>query len=100
MDIDTIGRKVYFTNGWNILRANVDGTDKQVAVKLDSLVNDVAVDWIGRRIFWIAFDGNLDKIYMATIDGKKRRVLVSGMALHNVAADPIMGYVLLISRSH
>ena len=71
MDIDTVDKKLYFSNGNNISRANYDGSSVEVIVH-DAEPFKVRVDWKGRRIFWTS-DVN-SEISMATFNGQERRV--------------------------
>ena len=68
MDIDTVDKKLYFRQGNNILRANLDGSSVEVIVQ-DAEPWRVRVDWKRRRIFWIS--GN--EISTATLNGQERR---------------------------
>ena len=69
MDIDTVDKKLYFHQGNNILRANLDGSSVEVIVQ-NAGPFKVRVDWKRRRIFWTSGK----QISTATLNGQKRRV--------------------------
>ena len=70
MDIDTVDKKLYFRQGNNILRANLDGSSVEVIIQ-DAEPWRVRIDWKRRRIFWISDDV---QIFTATLNGQERRV--------------------------
>ena len=73
MDIDTVDKRLYFSKGNNISRANYDGSSEEVIVQ-NAKPWRVRVDWKGRRIFWTKYNNGKD-ISMATLNGQERRVL-------------------------
>ena len=89
MDIDTVGKKLYFCSGHGILRANFDGSRVEAVVqRAEPLV--VMVDWEGRRIFWTSVVNN--EISTATLNGKEKRVLRTAENQPcYLAVDPIEG---------
>ena len=70
MDIDTVDKKLYFRQGNNILRANLDGSSVEVIIQ-DAEPWRVRIDWKRRRIFWTSRDV---QIFTATLNGQERRV--------------------------
>ena len=40
-----------------------------------NVVEDIAVDWIGRNLYWNDF--SFETIEVATLDGKFRKILIS-----------------------
>jgi nitrogen fixation-related uncharacterized protein len=83
--IDTVNNKLYFSEG----RANFDGTSKEVIFRKLTNSSVMAVDWIGRRLFW----SNGDKqIHVDNLDGKEERILLD---ISNnpdwIAVDPTVG---------
>lgn len=56
----------------------------------------IAVDHLGRNIFWT--DSQLDRIEVARLDGRQRRILFD-IGLVNpraIVADPVRGYGYLV----
>lgn len=53
-----------------------------------STVEGLAVDWIGRNLYWV--DSNIDQIEVAKIDGRFRRTLIAGNmeSPRAIALDP------------
>ena len=75
MAIDTVDMKLYFGENGGISRANIDGTGVEVILK-EANVHRMAIDWIGRRIFWTKLP--LEKrIFVVNLDGKEKRQLIS-----------------------
>ena len=87
MDIDTVDKKLYFRQGNNILRANLDGSSVEVIVQ-NAKPRRVRVDWKRRRIFWIS--GN--EISTAILNGQERRVFrTTEDTPYDLAVDSIEG---------
>ncbi|CAB3995853.1 Hypothetical predicted protein [Paramuricea clavata] len=89
LDIDTLGKKIYFTNASHIYRANFDGTGKETIVE-NAGPYDITIDWIGRRIFWTVLESE-GKINVASLDGQARRVFVNTHYPEHVKVDPTVG---------
>jgi hypothetical protein len=92
MAIDMKNEKLYFEDNNTISSANLDGTGVEVIIKKADVWN-MAIDWIGRRIFWTQY--NPDGIFVANLNGKERRLLIktSPYLPDAIAVDPIVGYV-------
>ena len=89
LDIDTIKKKIYFAEtDKEIRRANYDGTYEETVVK-DATTRGLAIDWIGRRIFWTEY--NKGTVNVATLDGKDSRTLSKTGSPSDIAIDPIEG---------
>jgi len=58
----------------------------------------IAVDHLGRNIFWT--DSQLDRIEVARLDGRQRRILFdSGLVNPRaIVADPMRGYGYIVKR--
>lgn len=100
LDVDIVEKKLYFSNGSDILRANLDGTNIEVILAgVDPY--RITVDWIGRRIFWIKFLMEKWEILDATLDGQDRRVLITTLSKFplDIAVGPTEGLVLFICGS-
>ena len=87
--IDTVEMKIYFKDGVSISRANLDGTGVEVFLQ-NAAVWKMAIDWIGRRIFWTTGFNGL--IYVIQMDGKRKRALTKvRSSKFSIAVDPIVG---------
>ena len=88
MDIDTVEKKLYFQDGSGISRFNLDDEDICVEViAKETTASDIAIDWLGRRIFWTE---HIEKrIFRANLNGKERSVLVKATGKpYGIALDP------------
>ena len=72
--IDTVEMKLYFENRNAIWMRGINRVEEKVIIK-NANVEKMAIDWIGRRIFWT--ESSSKRISMATLDGKERRVLTN-----------------------
>ena len=70
--IDTVEMKLYFENNNGIWMREINRVEVKVIIK-NANVEKMAIDWIGRRIFWT--ESSSKRISVATLDGKDRRVL-------------------------
>ena len=52
--IDTVQMKLYFENNDHISSAHINGTKVEVIIK-NANVEKLAIDWIGRRVFWTEY---------------------------------------------
>ena len=89
--IDIKERILYFGDGNRSLsKANFDGSGRNVILK-NAKVYKMAVDWIGRRIFWIK-TGSDKRIFVVNMDGKHERTLTSTQEdPYGIAVDPNIG---------
>ena len=84
-----------FTLG-RIYRSNYDGSNKTLIMEDVKNVEGVTIDWIGRKLYWVASES--ETIEVATLEGKYRKVLVY-VGLENprgMAVDPIAGYMYVV----
>ena len=90
MAIDTKNEKLYFEDNNTISSANLDGTGVEVIIK-NANIFKMAIDWIGRRIFWTQYSPN--GISVANLNGKERRLLINTPPYESfgIAVDPIVG---------
>jgi hypothetical protein len=81
--------KLYFGDGnRGISRANLDGSGREVILK-NANVYKMAIDWIGRRIFWTKLE---KRIFVVNMDGKHGRTLINTQDLAiGIAVDPLAG---------
>ena len=93
LGVDTVDKHIYFgehTLG-RIYRSNYDGSSKTLI--MDEVVNveGVAIDWIGRKMYWTTYKS--ETIEVATLDGKYRKVLINAGLEYprGMAVDPIAG---------
>ena len=90
LDFDRVDNKFYFINSTHIYRANFDGTGKKIVAE-NVKPRNIAVDWIGRRLFWTSVSQN--DIKMMWIDASERRVFINTIFYKPdlIALDPITG---------
>ena len=89
--IDIKEKKLYFGDGnGSLSKANFDGSGRKVILK-NAKVYKMAIDWIGRRIFWIKFPWER-RIFVVNMDGKHERTLTRTQArTFGIAVDPNVG---------
>ena len=89
--IDIKERILYFGDGnGSLSKASFDGSGRKVILK-NAKVNKMAIDWIGRRIFWTK-DPWERRIFVVNMDGKNARTLTSTQELpFGIAVDPNVG---------
>ena len=88
--IDIKNKKLYFGDGIESLsKASFDGSDRKVILK-NAKVYKMAIDWIGRRIFWTKIGEK--RILVVNMDGKHERTLTRTQQLpYGIAVDPNVG---------
>ena len=88
MDIDTVDNKLYFQDGNGISRVKLDeNICVEVFVK-NASADDMAIHWIGRRIFWT--ESEVKRIFVAKLDGKERKVQINTTGNpYGIALDPL-----------
>ena len=87
--IDTVEMKLYFENRNAIWMRGINRVEEKVIIK-NANVEKMAIDWIGRRIFWT--ESSSKRISMATLDGKERRVLTNTVRTsRGIAIDSTTG---------
>ena len=87
--IDTVEMKLYFENRNAIWMREINRVEEKVIIK-NANVEKMAIDWIGRRIFWT--ESSSKRISMATLDGKERRVLTNTISYpRGIAIDSTTG---------
>ena len=90
MAIDTVDMKLYFGENGGISRANLDGTGVEVILK-EANVHRMAIDWIGRRIFWTKIPLER-RIFVVNLDGKeKRQLITTERRPYGIAVDSTVG---------
>ena len=89
--IDIKGKKLYFGDGnGSLSKANFDGSGRKVLLK-NAKVYKMAIDWIGRRIFWTKYPYG-KRIFVVNMDGKHERTLTSSRNdVFGIAVDPNVG---------
>ena len=96
LGFDNVNKHIYFgehTLGL-IYRANYDGTSKTLLMKDVKNIEGVAIDWIGRNMYWTTYQS--ETIEVSKINGRYRKVLLNTELVYprGLAVDPIAGYVL------
>ena len=87
--IDTIEMKLYFEKNNVIWMRAINRVEVKVVIK-NANVAKMAIDWIGRRIFWTEYSSK--RISVATLDGKERRVLTKTIRSPlGIAIDSTLG---------
>ena len=96
MEMDTVDNKLYFADNNGISRANVDDMCTEIIFR-NIRVDDIAIDWLKRRIFWVE---HLNKrIFMSDLNVTGKRVVISTTSYpSSIAVDPIDRYVLFTRR--
>ena len=89
--IDIRDKTLYFGDGnGSISRANLDGSGRKVILK-NAKVYKMAIDWIGRRIFWTKNTAE-SRILVVNMDGKHDRTLTTTQGwAYGIAVDPLAG---------
>ena len=89
MAIDTVEMKLYFQKNNGIWMREINRVEVKVIIK-NANVEKMAIDWIGRRIFWT--ESWSKWISVATLDGKERRVLTNTVSTpRGIAIDSTSG---------
>ena len=89
MAIDTVEMKLYFEKNNGIWMREINRIEVKVIIK-NANVEKMAIDWIGRRIFWT--ESSSKWISVATLDGKERRVLTNTVGTpRGIAIDSTSG---------
>ena len=89
MAIDTVEMKLYFENRNAIWMREINRVEEKVIIK-NANVKKMAIDWIGRRIFWT--ESSSRRISVATLDGRERRVLTNAdRKPRGIAIDSTLG---------
>ena len=91
LTIDIKNKKLYFGDGLGSLSsANIDGSGREVILK-NAKVYKMAIDWIGRRIFWTKFFFE-NRIFVVNLDGKHGRTFITTKErTFGIAVDPLVG---------
>jgi hypothetical protein len=94
--VDPVGKRIYWSTGFEIASANLDGSDAKLlptpgATRLDP--TDLQVDPVNGRIYWTngAFAGQPKVFSSAAIDGSGANDIIARAnqsSLHHFAIDP------------
>ena len=89
--MDIKNKKLYFGDGnGSLCKANFDGSGRKVILK-NAKVYKMAIDWIGRRIFWTKYPFE-KRIFVVNMVGKHERTLTSTQQITcGIAVDPNVG---------
>uniref|UniRef100_A0A452F8B2 Low-density lipoprotein receptor-related protein 2 n=1 Tax=Capra hircus TaxID=9925 RepID=A0A452F8B2_CAPHI len=98
VDFDSVSGRIFWSDGTQgkIWSAFQNGTDRKLVLDSGvSMTGDIAVDWIGRNLYWT--DISLRTIEVAKLDGSRRTVLLSenitnlgGLVVDPRATDRVM----------
>ena len=95
MDFDILTNMVYWcaVDEGNIYRANIEYDGRQLIVSGLFHPEEVAVDWINRKLYWCDF-GN-DTIEYSKLDGSDRRLLLDTRVdqPRGLVIDPFSGHI-------
>ena len=69
------GQKMYWSDFGGIVRANLDGSDREVVVSIFSSVFGLALDPVRRKIYWA--EPFTNSIHRANLDGTDEEDLVT-----------------------
>lgn len=88
MATDTVEMKLYFQEGNRVRRVNIIEEMCEEVFLQNTTVLDMAIDWMGRRIFWI--ENGTKQILVTPVDGKYKTVLINTTTEpYAIAVDPI-----------
>jgi hypothetical protein len=87
LEIDPIGKKIYWTNDYSIWRANLDGGDVELVVSNHEapFPIDIAVDGERKKLYWV--DKDLEVVRRSNLDGSEPEDL-------HAVKNPIRGLML------
>jgi low density lipoprotein-related protein 2 len=89
MAVDTVEMKLYVEDSSHIWMKDINGADASIVVE-NANPKGMAVDWIGRRIFWAEYISW--RISVANLDGKERRVVTNTLGYPRaIAIDSLSG---------
>jgi hypothetical protein len=90
MAVDAIGMNVlYYEHNNRISMRDIEDEGVKVIMKSEGVIK-MAIDWIGRRIFWT--DSSSKKILVVNLDGQERRAITNTTKnRRDVAIDSISG---------
>ena len=77
----------------SIVRIKTDTTGYQTIIKNIDNLEDIAIDWIGKNLYWI--ESTYDVIEVARLNGSNRYVIVSNNITKptSLTLDPLEGYL-------
>ena len=74
--LDVQAGKIYFCTNVRIERANLDGSERELLISLSDSVQHMALDLVGRKMYWIAVGPA--SIKRADLDGANIETVISG----------------------
>ena len=90
MDIDTVERTLYFQDGNSLSKLNLDANMCAEVIVKNAIAYDLAIDWLGRRIFWT--EHSEKRIFVANLYGKDKSMLVRTTGEpYGIALDALKG---------
>jgi len=89
--IDARGGKVYWRDGFNVRRGNVDGTQVETLLSVGAFLGGLAVDGIAGKFYWLEYT----RVGRANLDGSSPETVIS-VSISNpadIALDLVNGKV-------
>lgn len=88
MAADTVDMKLYYEDGDRIRRVNLIEEMCEEVFLQNATVLDMAIDWMGRRVFWT--ENGTKHIFVAPVDGTYKAVFINTTTEpYAIAVDPI-----------
>ena len=92
--VDSVEMKLFFEDYGHMSMRNFSDADGNV-IKKNAFVEKMAIDWIGRRIFWT--ESSRNRISVASLDGSGRKVVTNTIRKPcGIAIDSLSGLVCLV----
>ncbi|MHC4176255.1 MAG: Ig-like domain-containing protein, partial [Planctomycetota bacterium] len=89
--LDLVNAKIYWTDGWDIKRSDLDGGNVQSWFRTSDPYNyRIAVDPVGGYVYWADNGWNIRRIHIQT---KVPEMVVSGANAKDMAIDPAAGKI-------
>ena len=88
MAVDTVEMKLFFEDNYALTMRNINDVHLNEIIT-NAFVKKMALDWIGRRIFWTS---SPNKISVANFDGNDRKVVTNTVGFpRGIAIDSLSG---------
>ena len=89
--IDARGGKVYWRDGFNVRRGNVDGTQVETLLSVGAFLGGLAVDGIAGKFYWLEYT----RVGRANLDGSASETVIQVVASNpaDIALDLLNGKV-------
>jgi Domain of unknown function (DUF5050) len=74
LDVDTVHKKLYWTNNLQIMRSNLDGTNQETIYTGTLVTMDIKLDVAGDKIYW-THDNPTSRVMRANLDGSNSQTI-------------------------